>query len=186
MVCLGSCAIAHQALGLQLQVKGQRAWGCHVEATILLNSIHSLFFSRWLAVRLEFVGNLIILFAALFAAIQRNYREELGLHISPGLVGLSISYALSVTQSLNWVVRMTSELETNIVAVERTKEYAEVPTEAPPIIEDRRPDPDWPQEGRVEFNEYSTRYREGLDLVLTDISVDIPGGTKVSENLRGA
>ena len=79
---------------------------------------------------------------------------------------------------------MTSELETNIVAVERTKEYAEVPTEAPPVIKDRRPDPDWPQEGRVEFNEYSTRYREGLDLVLTDISVDIPGGTKVSENLQ--
>ena len=51
---------------------------------------------RWLAIRLEFVGNLIILFAALFAAIQRNYNDELKLHISPGLVGLSISYALQV------------------------------------------------------------------------------------------
>ena len=39
--------------------------------------------------------------------------------ISPGLVGLSISYALSVTQTLNWLVRMASEVETNIVAVER-------------------------------------------------------------------
>jgi len=34
-----------------------------------------------------------------------------------------------VTQSLNWMVRMTSELEANIVAVERTKEYAEVANE---------------------------------------------------------
>ena len=34
-----------------------------------------------------------------------------------------------MTQSLNWIVRMTSELETNIVAVERTKEYAEVTNE---------------------------------------------------------
>ena len=34
-----------------------------------------------------------------------------------------------ITQSLNWIVRMTSELEANIVAVERTKEYAEVPNE---------------------------------------------------------
>lgn len=34
-----------------------------------------------------------------------------------------------VTQSLNWVVRMTSEMETNIVAVERIKEYSETPTE---------------------------------------------------------
>ena len=51
---------------------------------------------RWLAIRLEFVGNLVILFAALFAAIQRNFQGELSLRISPGLVGLSISYALQV------------------------------------------------------------------------------------------
>ena len=35
-----------------------------------------------------------------------------------------------VTQSLTWVVRMSSELESDIVAVERTKEYSETPTEA--------------------------------------------------------
>lgn len=34
-----------------------------------------------------------------------------------------------VTLSLNWMVRMTSELETNIVAVERIKEYSETETE---------------------------------------------------------
>ena len=93
---------------------------------------------------------------------------------------------VQVTQSLNWVVRMTSELETNIVAVERTKEYAETPTEAPPIIKGRRPESDWPKEGRVKFDEYSTRYREGLDLVLRSISVDIPGGTKVGVAPRWA
>ena len=32
-------------------------------------------------------------------------------------------------QMLNWMVRMTSEVETNIVSVERTKEYSETPTE---------------------------------------------------------
>ena len=51
---------------------------------------------RWLAIRLEFIGNLIILFAALFAVIQRNYGESIHLPISAGLVGLSISYALQV------------------------------------------------------------------------------------------
>ena len=137
------------------------------------------YFHRWLAIRLEFVGNLIILFAALFAVIQRNYGEELNLKINPGLVGLSISYALQITQSLNMVVRMASELETNIVAVERIKEYSETPTEAPPIIESHRPPDDWPPEGHVKFDHYSTRYREGLDLVLKDITVDIPGGMKV-------
>ena len=87
------------------------------------------FICRWLAIRLEFIGNLIILFAALFAVIQRIYGESLHLPISAGLVGLSISYALQVTQALNMMVRMTSELETNIVAVERTKEYSDTENE---------------------------------------------------------
>ena len=139
-----------------------------------------IFCPRWLAIRLEFVGNLIIFFAALFAIIQRNYHDELNLRINPGLVGLSISYALQITQSLNYVVRMASELETNIVAVERIKEYSETPTEAPPIVESNRPPDDWPSQGHVKFDHYSTRYREGLDLVLKDITVDIPGGTKVA------
>ena len=48
---------------------------------------------RWLAVRLEFVGNSVVLFAALFAVIERG-------HIDGALVGLSISYALQVVLSL--------------------------------------------------------------------------------------
>ncbi len=47
-------------------------------------------------------------------------------------------------------------------------------------MEDSRPDPDWPERGHVTFNHYSTRYREGLDLVLKDIKVDFSSGTKVS------
>lgn len=43
------------------------------------------------------VGNLIIFFAALFAVLSKET-------LSPGLVGLSVSYALSVTQTLNWLV----------------------------------------------------------------------------------
>eukprot|EP00127_Corallochytrium_limacisporum_P007530 Clim_evm52s253 gene=Clim_evmTU52s253 len=80
--------------------------------------------NRWLAVRLEFMGNLVILCAAGFAVIER---EKLG----PALVGLSISYALSVTQSLNWLVRMTSNMETNIIGVERIQEYSTLTPEAP-------------------------------------------------------
>ena len=51
---------------------------------------------RWLAIRLEFLGNIIILFAVLFAVLQRNYHEVFG-RIDAGLVGLSITYALQVS-----------------------------------------------------------------------------------------
>ena len=43
--------------------------------------------------RLEFVGNLVVLFAALFAVIERNLS---GNGHDAGLTGLSITYALQV------------------------------------------------------------------------------------------
>jgi ABC-type multidrug transport system fused ATPase/permease subunit len=71
--------------------------------------------NRWLAVRLEMLGTIAISCSALFAVFMRG-------NIVAGLGGMAISYALRVTQTLNWMVRMSSQTETNIVSVERVVE----------------------------------------------------------------
>ncbi|PAV81158.1 hypothetical protein WR25_08966 [Diploscapter pachys] len=131
--------------------------------------------NRWLAVRLEFIGNCVIFFAALFATLSK----EFGWSESPGIVGVSISYALSITEVLNFAVRQVSEIEANIVAVERVREYTLTPNEAEWLLEDSRPPSGWPSKGEVHFSNYSTRYREGLDLVLKGVTADVSAGEKI-------
>ncbi|KAL8927949.1 MAG: hypothetical protein Q9208_002024 [Pyrenodesmia sp. 3 TL-2023] len=131
--------------------------------------------NRWLAVRLEFIGSFIILAAASFAIIS----VATGSGLSAGMVGLAMSYALQITQSLNWIVRQTVEVETNIVSVERVLEYARLPSEAPERISKNKPKMGWPAHGAVDIKHYSTRYRPGLDLVLKDINLDIKAHEKI-------
>lgn len=128
-----------------------------------------------LAVRLEFIGSFIIFAAAGFAIIS----VATGSGLSAGMVGLAMSYALQITQSLNWIVRQTVEVETNIVSVERVLEYSRLPSEAPEVIPKNKPKISWPAQGAVTFEHYSTKYREGLDLVLKDINLDIKVHEKI-------
>ncbi|KYO39998.1 multidrug resistance-associated protein 1 [Alligator mississippiensis] len=146
----------------------------HNEAIMDINqkSVFSWIVSnRWLAIRLDFVGNLVVFFAVLLAVITRDSLDS-------GIVGLSVSSALNITQTLNWLVRMTSELETNIVAVERVHEYMEVENEAPWVTE-QRPPPGWPNRGEIQFIDYGVRYRPELELVLQGITCDVAGNEKV-------
>jgi ATP-binding cassette subfamily C (CFTR/MRP) protein 1 len=126
-------------------------------------------------INLQFLGSLIILSTATLAVFTLvKYRT-----IDAGLVGLMLSYALTTTQSLNWIVRSATEVETNIVSVERVSEYIGLKPEAPLEIKATSPQEEWPQSGSLSFRHVSARYRENLDLVLRDVSFDIKGGEKV-------
>ncbi|KAG0261148.1 Multidrug resistance-associated protein 1 [Mortierella polycephala] len=127
--------------------------------------------NRWLQVRLEALGSLVVLASALFAVLNRNSLDS-------GNVGLALSYALSVTVDITWLVRSYCDLQNQLVAVERIDEYAGKNPEAPAETEVKLPE-NWPQAGHVEFKNYSTRYRQGLDLVIKNISFEVQPGEKV-------
>ncbi|TPX31400.1 hypothetical protein SmJEL517_g05244 [Synchytrium microbalum] len=132
--------------------------------------------NRWLAVRLETIGSLIVFGSALFTVLTIYITG----HIDGSSVGLSLMYALSVTQTLNWMVRQSCEIETNIVSVERIKEYIDLKQEALyETKQDRSLPPHWPANGAIEFRNYSTRYREGLDLVLKDVTFSVKPQEKI-------
>ncbi|ORX70654.1 hypothetical protein DL89DRAFT_278020 [Linderina pennispora] len=119
--------------------------------------------NRWLSLRLETLGNLVMLGTTMLAVLAVHY---LG-YSDSGLVGLSVAYALDFTSSLNWSVRSYTEVENSMVQLERAAEYARLPSEAATIVEDHRPTEDWPEQG------------VGLDLVLKDLSFRVMPNQKV-------
>uniref|UniRef100_A0A673W5E8 Canalicular multispecific organic anion transporter 2-like n=1 Tax=Salmo trutta TaxID=8032 RepID=A0A673W5E8_SALTR len=84
--------------------------------------------NRWLGVRIEFIGNCIVLFAALFAVIGKD-------NLNPGLVGLSV--VLYISDYIDYYLNITPSL---LIIV---------------------------------------RYREGLDLVLKNLTLSVVGGEKI-------
>ncbi|KAG9063053.1 hypothetical protein KI688_004653 [Linnemannia hyalina] len=127
--------------------------------------------NRWLNVRLESLGSVIVLAASLFAVLARN-------SVNPSMVGMSLAYALNITVDITWLVRCLCEVQFEMVAVERTEEYSNKNQEAPNVTDVAVPE-NWPGEGNLSFKSYSTRYRQGMDLVLKKVSFDVLPGEKV-------
>ncbi|NXP26107.1 MRP1 protein, partial [Scytalopus superciliaris] len=100
----------------------------HVVYENLVCFYNNLISNRWLSVRLEFLGNLMVFFAALFVALSGN-------PVSSSTVGLNVCSKFKFLHSpmhlfpqvihiLNVWVRRACEIETNAVSIERICEYA--------------------------------------------------------------
>ncbi|KAI9843481.1 MAG: hypothetical protein M1837_006327 [Sclerophora amabilis] len=122
--------------------------------------------NRWLAFRVDVTGALVSFFAGAFVI------SSVG-RIDAGAAGLSMTYAVTFTENVLWLVRLYSVNEQNMNSIERIKEYLEVDQEAPAIIPGSRPAANWPSQGSVQFINYSTRYRPDLDVVLRNVSFKI-------------
>lgn len=128
--------------------------------------------NRWLAFRIDITGALVSFCSAAFVLMNVG-------RIDAGAAGLSLTYAVTFTENVLWLVRLYAESQQHMNSVERVKEYLEVEQEAQRIVPERRPPPGWPLRGAVEFVNYSTRYRPDLDRVLKDVSFKVEPGEKV-------
>jgi ABC-type multidrug transport system fused ATPase/permease subunit len=128
--------------------------------------------NRWLAFRVDVVGALVSFFSGAFVLLSVG-------KIDPGAAGLAMTYAITYTENILWLVRLYSSNEQNMNSVERIKEYLDVDQEAADVVEGNRPPANWPAKGSVEFISYSTRYRADFDLVLKKITFKVQPGEKV-------
>ncbi|KAF4584938.1 hypothetical protein EYR40_001764 [Pleurotus pulmonarius] len=117
---------------------------------------------RWLAVRLDVFGNILVFGIALFASGFRNT-------VNPAKIGVVLTYTLGITQVFSDMVNQFAQNEQNMNAVERVLVYADLPPEGD-LTTPNDPPESWPEKGEIEFSNVEFAYREGLPLVLKDIS----------------
>ncbi|XP_051946724.1 ATP-binding cassette sub-family C member 12 [Xyrauchen texanus] len=135
------------------------------------NSNHFLLFNcgtRWLSFWLDFLSATITLMVALFVVLSPNDT------INPSLKGLALSYTIQLTGMLQFVVRLSTEVEAKFTSVERLLEYiTSCVSEGPRSVKDVHLPAGWPQEGTITFKKYSMSYRENTPIVLNKLNISI-------------
>ncbi|XP_043721902.1 ABC transporter C family member 8-like [Telopea speciosissima] len=134
---------------------------------------HSNAAMEWLVIRIEVLQNVTLFTIALFLVLLPQGA------VTPGFVGLSLSYAFTLTNSQVFTSRWYCSLANYIVSVERIKQFMHIPSEPPAIVDDKRPPSSWPSLGRIDLLDLKIKYRPNSPLVLKGISCTFKEGTRV-------
>ncbi|GJJ77848.1 hypothetical protein EMPS_10207 [Entomortierella parvispora] len=128
--------------------------------------------NRWLHWRVDATGAFVSFSTGML--ILRNWGQ-----VAPGWAALSLTFALTFTGNIVWLIRIYAENEMNMNAVERVAEYLDLEEEPPAIIEGSRPPASWPHSGAIAVENLSMRYSADSPEVIKNISFSIKAGEKV-------
>lgn len=97
-----------------------------------------------------------------------------------GNIGLVLTQIMSLTETLQWGIRQTAELESQLTSIERILEYSNLEEE--PMIDSKpetKPPDDWPAKGLVEFKHVRLRYSRQGACVLRNVSFVVSPEEKI-------
>uniref|UniRef100_A0A667ZZN8 Cystic fibrosis transmembrane conductance regulator n=1 Tax=Myripristis murdjan TaxID=586833 RepID=A0A667ZZN8_9TELE len=127
--------------------------------------------SRWFAVRLDGLCAIFVTVTAFSCLLLRD-------QLDAGAVGLALSYAITLMGMFQWGVRQSAEVENMMTSVERVVEYTELESEAPWETQ-KRPPPEWPNQGLVTFDRVNFSYSADGPLVLQNLKATFRPREKV-------
>ncbi|KAL3658768.1 hypothetical protein V7S43_016137 [Phytophthora oleae] len=126
---------------------------------------------RWLAVRLDWLSVLVIFVVSLYLVATKG-------QISPVVAGLSLTYSLMLTSTMQNTVRAVDSTDNAMTSVERLLHFRSIPVEQDSpecaLIDDL-----WPSQGAIMFDHLRLKYRPELPLVLRGVTMEIAAGEKI-------
>jgi ABC-type multidrug transport system fused ATPase/permease subunit len=130
----------------------------HVTFDVLVNRLTIIYIvNRWLSIRFNLLSCGIATATAFACLITPS--------INASLAGFALAFANTITADMLFMVRRFVGLEQSMVALERVKEYSELPREPPEFIEPRPP-ASWPSAGAIECQDLVIQYAVCIVLLL--------------------
>jgi ATP-binding cassette subfamily C (CFTR/MRP) protein 1 len=126
--------------------------------------------NRWLGVRLECLGALLLLIVGFLAAFLPSSP------LRAAVSGLTLTYVMMSLGALNWLIRSLSQVESNLTSFERIEAYSQVASEN---WQGTEPPSSWPENGKIAFHDLSVRYRPDLPPAISHLSCTIPAGARI-------
>ena len=128
--------------------------------------------SNWFSMVLSFISISFLIFLIVFSLIFDG-------HYHAQQIALILTYSLSMQDSLNNLLFSLTGFENSMVSMERCIEMTKINSELPRATElDEKLD-SWPQHGKIEFANYSVRYRPETELVLKNMNLKIQASEKI-------
>ncbi|KAK9108406.1 hypothetical protein Syun_024417 [Stephania yunnanensis] len=136
-------------------------------------AFHNAATMEWLCVRINFLFNLVF-FLVLIILVSLPRAA-----IDPCLAGLAATYGLNLNVLQAWVIWNLCNVENKMISVERILQFSKIPSEAPLEIEGHKPEPDWPENGKIELENLHIQYSHSLPMVLRGVTCTFPGKRKI-------
>ncbi|XP_015790855.1 multidrug resistance-associated protein 4 [Tetranychus urticae] len=140
---------------------------------------HTSAYFTWLASTRFFVAainGLLVIFTGLIVFTVLIALDSL----TGSSVGLIITSTFGIASLTQWGMRQLTEVETLLTSVERIDELQYVRPEAElEATFDKKPPPNWPQQGQITFRHVFLRYDPAKPPVLNDLTFRIEPGEKI-------
>ncbi len=147
---------------------------------------------QWFNQRIQFLNFMIVVPSILLSIFV--------LRVSSGYFAVLLIYMISITDDLKRFLTNVSKMESRFISFERCHFFMNIPAEQGykhlaqhkrayrKMIQNNSKSkdldlipmlPNWPSVGKIEFENYSVKYRPDLDYVLKNITFSIAGGSKL-------
>ena len=144
-----------------------------VNNSIKINHLTKGAFS-WYQEQFDIFGSFYIIYLVTITIIKEK-------EFSPQSIGIMFTYSVLMQLSLSYAFEMATQVEQNMISMERCLKYTEIEGEKPSIqdndiILERN---NWPSEGIIKFHNYYVKYRPNTEIVLKNLNFEIKSKEKI-------